>query len=155
MDRIQFRCDCPDACARLDLVQASITLSYDLLTTELQCLGPTRRLPRPPRPRRLRQPTAPLSWSAPPYGSKFHDKIRELLLARLKFNKPEYDRIVERLTNYYAKKAGIEMEEEQEPPNAKHNIHIHTASGVAIGDQARVEQHFDEAQSDDASADDG
>lgn len=42
-----------------------------------------------------------------PYGLKFHDKIRELLLERLKFNKPEYDRIVKRLSNYYAEKAGI------------------------------------------------
>lgn len=42
-----------------------------------------------------------------PYGLKFHDKIRELLLERLKFNKPEYDRIVKRLSNYYAEKAEI------------------------------------------------
>lgn len=42
-----------------------------------------------------------------PYGLKFHDKIRELLLERLKFNRPEYDRIVKRLSNYYAEKAGI------------------------------------------------
>lgn len=43
-----------------------------------------------------------------PYGLKFHDKIRELLLDRLKFNKPEYDRIVKRLSDYYAEKAGIQ-----------------------------------------------
>lgn len=43
-----------------------------------------------------------------PYGLKFHDKIRELLLERLKFDKPEYDRIVKRLSDYYAEKAGLE-----------------------------------------------
>ena len=43
-----------------------------------------------------------------PYGLKFHDKIRELLLTRLKFNKTEYDRIVQRLSEYYAEKAGIQ-----------------------------------------------
>ena len=43
-----------------------------------------------------------------PYGLKFHDKIRELLLDRLKFNKPEYDRIIKRLSDYYAEKAGIQ-----------------------------------------------
>lgn len=42
-----------------------------------------------------------------PYGLKFHDKIRELLLERLKFNRSEYDRIVKRLSEYYAGKAGI------------------------------------------------
>ncbi len=42
-----------------------------------------------------------------PYGLKFHDKIRELLLERLKFNRPEYDRIVKHLSDYYAEKAGI------------------------------------------------
>jgi len=45
-----------------------------------------------------------------PYGLKFHDKIRELLLERLKFNKPEYDRIVKHLSDYYAEKAGIRKE---------------------------------------------
>jgi hypothetical protein len=43
-----------------------------------------------------------------PYGLKFHDKIRELLLERLKFNRPEYDRIVKRLADYYAEKAGLQ-----------------------------------------------
>jgi hypothetical protein len=90
-----------------------------------------------------------------PYGLKFHDKIRELLLARLKFNKPEYDRIVKRLTDYYAEKAGIEREEKK-PSDARYNIHIHTASGIAIGDQAQVEQHFDRphsSESDEVSGD--
>ena len=43
-----------------------------------------------------------------PYGLKYHDKIRELLLERLKFNLPEYDRIVKRLSDYYAEKAGLQ-----------------------------------------------
>jgi len=43
-----------------------------------------------------------------PYGLKFHDKIRELLLERLKFNRPEYDRIVKHLSDYYAEKAGLQ-----------------------------------------------
>lgn len=80
-----------------------------------------------------------------PYGLKFHDKIRELLLARLKFNKPEYDRIVKRLTDYYAEKAGIQREGEETVPKegeSKYDIHIHTASGVVIGDQAQVSQTF-------------
>jgi hypothetical protein len=47
-----------------------------------------------------------------PYGLKFHDRIRELLLARLKSNEPDYNRIVKRLTDYYAEKAGIERERE-------------------------------------------
>ncbi len=44
-------------------------------------------------------------------GLKFHDKIRELLLARLKFNTPEYNQITARLQAYYAEKAGILMDE--------------------------------------------
>lgn len=51
-----------------------------------------------------------------PYGLKFHDKIRELLLARLKFNNAEYERIVKRLTNYYAEKAGIEADDQSSQP---------------------------------------
>ncbi len=43
-----------------------------------------------------------------PYGLKFHDKIRELLLDRLKFtSQAEYQRLVDRLMKYYAEKAGI------------------------------------------------
>lgn len=43
------------------------------------------------------------------YGLKFHDKIRELLLERLKFtSKSEYEKLVEKLTNYYREKAGLE-----------------------------------------------
>src|SRR5690606_24540904 len=43
-----------------------------------------------------------------PFGLKFHDKIRELLLARLKFNKPEYQAVASRLQHYYAQKAGVQ-----------------------------------------------
>jgi len=44
-----------------------------------------------------------------PYGLKFHDKIRELLLGRLKFtSETEYQRISQNLMNYYAEQAGIE-----------------------------------------------
>jgi hypothetical protein len=82
-----------------------------------------------------------------PYGLKFHDKIRELLLARLKFNKPEYERIVQRLTDYYAEKAGIKAEggaEMAESTPAKYNIHIHGSSNIVIGDAADVSQTTDE-----------
>jgi hypothetical protein len=45
------------------------------------------------------------------YGLKFHDKIRELLLARLKFtNEAEYDRLTMKLTDYYRKKAGLDTD---------------------------------------------
>jgi hypothetical protein len=86
-----------------------------------------------------------------PYGLKFHDKIRDLLLGRLKFNKPEYDRIVKRLTDYYAEKAGIKRDaEEKASPGggaSKYEVHIHSASGVVIGDQSIVDQSFTEAPS--------
>ena len=82
-----------------------------------------------------------------PYGLKFHDKIRELLLARLKFNKPEYERIVQRLTGYYAEKAGVKKEggaETAEYSPTKYNIHIHGSSNIVIGDAADVTQTSDE-----------
>jgi hypothetical protein len=83
-----------------------------------------------------------------PYGLKFHDKIRELLLARLKFNKPEYDRIVQRLTTYYAEKAGLKPEDKEAKPidstAPKYEVHIHNAQGITIGDQAHSKQHFGE-----------
>lgn len=79
-----------------------------------------------------------------PYGLKFHDKIRELLLARLKFNKPEYDRVVKRLKDYYAEKAGIKDEPEPSgQAGPKYEIHIQNAQGLVIGDQAEVKQIFD------------
>lgn len=83
-----------------------------------------------------------------PYGLKFHDKIRELLLARLKFNAPEYDRVVKRLTDYYAAKAGIKKEEtgtSQETQTAKYNIYVQDSSGITIGDSAQVQQHITQA----------
>ncbi len=74
-----------------------------------------------------------------PYGLKFHDKIRELLLDRLKFNKPEYERIVKRLMDYYAEKAGIDPDEPSATPSGpKYEIHIHQAQGLSIGDQAHT-----------------
>lgn len=76
-----------------------------------------------------------------PYGLKFHDKIRELLLERLKFDKPVYERVTQRLMAYYAEKAGLQPEEaaHSAPPGAaKYEVHIHNASDIAIGDTAQV-----------------
>lgn len=45
------------------------------------------------------------------YGLKFHDKIRELLLERLKFtSKTEYEKLTRKLTDYYREKAGLDDE---------------------------------------------
>ena len=87
-----------------------------------------------------------------PYGLKFHDKIRELLLDRLKFtSQGEYDRLTQRLMAYYAEKAGIAQPEEagqpakpaETPAAAKYEIHIHgPAQGLVIGDDAQVQQHL-------------
>jgi len=85
-----------------------------------------------------------------PYGLKFHDKIRELLLERLKFtSKAEYKRLTGRLMAYYAGKAGIAhppaaKEQAKAGPSgdSKYAIHIEQAQGVVIGDQARVTQQF-------------
>lgn len=81
-----------------------------------------------------------------PYGLKFHDKVRELLVARLKFNKPEYERIIKRLTDYYAEKAGIRPEDKDAKPSdtpaPKYEIHVHSAQGLTIGDAAQVDQTF-------------
>lgn len=50
-----------------------------------------------------------------PYGLKFHDKIRELLLDRLKFtSETEYQLISRNLMNYYAEKAGIVQADEED-----------------------------------------
>ena len=50
-----------------------------------------------------------------PYGLKFHDKIRELLLDRLKFtSETEYQTISQNLMSYYAEKAGIVPTNEEE-----------------------------------------
>ncbi len=49
-----------------------------------------------------------------PYGLKFHDKIRELLLNRLKFtHEHEYNRLTKRLTDYYVEKAGLAQDTEE------------------------------------------
>jgi len=86
-----------------------------------------------------------------PYGLKFHDKIRELLLERLKFtSETTYRHISQRLMDYYAEKAGIERpepekEEEESPPATqvgKYVIHIEHAEGLVIGDEAQVTQQF-------------
>jgi len=85
-----------------------------------------------------------------PYGLKFHDKIRELLLERLKFtSEAEYQRLTERLMAYYAEKAGIahppaaeEKPEAESPRDAKYHIHIERAEGLVIGDWAQVTQRF-------------
>jgi len=76
-----------------------------------------------------------------PFGLKFHDKIRELLLERLKFNKPAYERIAQRLMAYYAQKAGIEPDDDTQSASAgasKYEIHIHNSADIAIGDAAQV-----------------
>jgi hypothetical protein len=76
-----------------------------------------------------------------PYGLKFHDKIRELLLERLRFNKPEHDQVTKRLIDYYARKAGIEPQRDLSATTKstpKYEVHIHTASRVAIGDRAQA-----------------
>ncbi|HNS02512.1 MAG TPA: hypothetical protein PKM78_09045, partial [Anaerolineae bacterium] len=88
-----------------------------------------------------------------PYGLKFHDKIRELLLERLKFtSQSEYDRLTRRLMTYYAKKAGI-AEPAQEASKAdqvttagKYVLNIYgPATGVIIGDETHVQQLFQDA----------
>ncbi|MCP4545488.1 MAG: winged helix-turn-helix transcriptional regulator [bacterium] len=93
-----------------------------------------------------------------PYGLKFHDKIRELLLDRLKFNQPEYKRVVKCLTDYYAEKAGIQQDEKDRPSESKYTINIQTGAGVVVGDQAQVTQSLDEqsvSKSGQVSDDDG
>ncbi|MBP8122133.1 MAG: ATP-binding protein [Caldilineaceae bacterium] len=87
-----------------------------------------------------------------PYGLKFHDKIRELLLDRLKFSSPsEYARLNQRLMDYYAEKAGIHQPAESSkggPPTqsqtaSKYSINIYGPSqGLVIGDSAQVDQRF-------------
>lgn len=89
-----------------------------------------------------------------PYGLKFHDKVRELLLDRLKFSSPsEYARLNQRLMDYYAGKAGIQKSEKpleevslaQPHTDSKYNINIYGPSqGLVIGDAAHVEQRFGE-----------
>jgi hypothetical protein len=106
------------------------------------------------------------------YGLKFHDKIRELLLDRLKFtSESEYNRLTLRLMAYYAEKAGIEQPEKKpessqgsvqtsggayvggnaeaggdfvgrDQKTTTYNIHIGSAQGLTIGDHAEVHQQL-------------
>ena len=83
-----------------------------------------------------------------PYGLKFHDKIRELLVERLKFtSQAEYQRLTTRLMDYYAEKAGIRKPEETKPASGSgtmYNIYIQDGKGIAIGDSAQVDLKADE-----------
>jgi len=83
-------------------------------------------------------------------GLKFHDKIRELLLDRLKFSsKSEFDRLTKRLQDYYAGKAGIKTAAEpehkgnqQQKEAGKYTIIVNNAQGVNIGDGNQIDQAF-------------
>lgn len=84
-----------------------------------------------------------------PYGLKFHDKIRELLLERLKFtSEQEFNRLTKRLMDYYAEKAGIvqdaqaESSAQEQTTGDIYHIHIEHGEGIVIGDSARVTQQF-------------
>jgi hypothetical protein len=84
-----------------------------------------------------------------PYGLKFHDKIRELLLDRLKFTSEHVsNRLIKRLMDYYAEKAGIVQDDKQtpaeltQPTGATYHIHIEHGAGITIGDLARVTQQL-------------
>jgi hypothetical protein len=93
-----------------------------------------------------------------PYGLKFHDKIRELLLARLKFNRPEYERVVRCLTDYYAERSGIKRDEKDGSSESKYTVHIYSGTDVSIGDHARVTQAVSKrpsTESDQIPGDDG
>ncbi len=88
-----------------------------------------------------------------PYGLKFHDKIRELLLERLKFtSQSEYDRLTRRLMAYYAEKAGIvepdpkasEGSAQETTAGAKFVVNVFgPAQGLVIGDEATVRQYLE------------
>ena len=101
-----------------------------------------------------------------PYGLKFHDKIRELLLERLKFtSEAEYQSLTERLMAYYAEKARLVQPEEgreDEEKNvsqpagvSKYTIHIYgSARGLVIGDEAQAKQQFGDASDDEKRSED-
>lgn len=90
-----------------------------------------------------------------PYGLKFHDKIREILVERLKTtSQGEYDRLNKRLMAYYAEKAGIvkpapiesEGPAKDATPGAKYIVNIYgPAQGLTIGDEAQIQQTFNDA----------
>lgn len=85
-----------------------------------------------------------------PNGLKFHDKIRELLIKRLKFtSESEFQQLTKRLQDYYAEKAGIKTAEGPENKGnspqyeaGKYVINIYNAQGLSIGDQNQVDQTF-------------
>lgn len=89
-----------------------------------------------------------------PYGLKFHDKIRELLVERLKFtSQAEYQRLTKRLMDFYADKAGIQKTEEPKPSSQSgttYNIYIQDGKGIAIGDSAKANLTSDEDSKKDA-----
>lgn len=95
-----------------------------------------------------------------PYGLKFHDKIRELLVERLKFTSAAaYQRLTKRLMEYYAEKAGLKSTvpseqqlKEKKESDSKYNIFIQDARGVAIGDEAKVKQTFESGKMDSRDA---
>lgn len=92
-----------------------------------------------------------------PYGLKFHDKIRELLLERLKFtSQSEYDRLTQRLMTYYAEKAGIAeptqeaSKTDQVTTAGKYVLNFYgPATGVIIGDETQAQQLFRDATASD------
>jgi hypothetical protein len=97
-----------------------------------------------------------------PYGLKFHDKIRELLLERLKFtSQSEYDRLTQRLMTYYAQKAGIvepgpkgsEGPAQETTAGAKFVVNVFgPAQGLVIGDEATVRQYLERPKGDSEEA---
>ena len=83
-----------------------------------------------------------------PYGLKFHDKIRELLLARLKFtSSSEHARLHQRLMDYYAEKAGIQS---PAPKPTKYTINIYGPShGLVIGNLGEIDEDLEGQDNDD------
>ena len=87
-----------------------------------------------------------------PYGLKFHDKVRELLLERLRFtSESEYNRLTKRLMAYYARKAGIAESREEGPEQqlsvvsgSTYHINVYgPVQGLTVGDEAQVQQQFE------------
>lgn len=67
------------------------------------------------------------------YGLKFHDKIRELLLDRLKFtSKVEYDKLVKKLTAYYRLQAGLGQEDDSQVINSHRIIEVETVGQDSV-----------------------
>lgn len=77
-----------------------------------------------------------------PDGLKFHDKIRELLLLRLeRSNKSEFDLISERLTQYYAEKAGITEEKEVSAVERNNTSPVSRKKKKSFGELLRHYRH--------------